>query len=422
MARRAWVLMVALATFGAAAATAYWVKPALLEDAKQIVGLAPKATGAAAAKPATGSDGQGHGAGERRRGQTGGANTGGAAGGIRQVPVEVSPVRQTDTASEIRAVGSLLSDEAVVLAPELSGRISEILFKEGQPVKAGDVLAKLDDALAKAEVADAQARLTFASANNDRARALSRTGNVTGRARDESVANFETAQAALELAQTRLSKLVLRAPFDGVAGVRNVSAGAFVNAGTAIVNIEKIDTLKVEFKVPEIHLKDVKVGNAIEVNVDAVPGQTFAGEIYAINPLLDVNGRALQVRAKLVNKDMVLRPGLFARVAIKGETRRGVIVVPEAAIVPRGGDTYVFRVADGKAQETRVKIGERANAEVEIVEGLDAVAVVVTAGQQRLRNGDAVDVLTTGSTAPAAGQPDAAKSDLSQSQPTGGKS
>ncbi|PPC87796.1 MAG: efflux transporter periplasmic adaptor subunit [Hyphomicrobium sp.] len=320
------------------------------------------------------------------------ANGGRGAGG--PVAVEASKVRQATKSSDIRAVGSLQSDESVQIASEIAGRIADIPFKEGQPVKSGDIIVRLDEALAKAEVADAQARLTLATANNDRARTLSRTGIVTGRSRDEAVSNFETSNAALELAQTRLEKHTLKVPFDGVAGVRGVSVGAYVGVGVPIVNIEKIDTLKVDFKVPEIYLEKIKVGQKIEVLVDALPDKTFTGEIYAINPQVDVNGRALQIRARLANPEMMLRPGLFARIVIKGMTAQEVTLVPESAIVPRGGESFVYKVENGQAIESRVKLGERKNAEVEILEGLAVTATVVTAGQQKLRNGAPVEIVT----------------------------
>ncbi len=317
-------------------------------------------------------------------------------GGARPATVEVSEARSGKASDDVRTIGSLLSDESVVLAPEISGRVAEIPFTEGKPIKKGDVLVRLDSELALAEVADAKARLTLAAANNERARILSKTGTVTGRGRDEAVSNFETAQAALALAETKVRKLSLVAPFDGVAGLRGVSVGAFVNAGSPLVNLEKIDTLKVEFKIPEIYLQSVKVGQRLEIQVDAFPGRTFAGEIYAINPLVDVNGRALQIRARLDNKNQELRPGLFVRILIKGLVEREVVFVPEAALVPRGADTFVFLVKDGKAVEQRVRTGLRDNAEVEITDGIPVKTQVVTAGQQKLRNGSPVEVVPSG--------------------------
>jgi membrane fusion protein, multidrug efflux system len=185
----------------------------------------------------------------------------------------------------------------------------------------------------------------------------------------------------------------LKAPFDGIVGLRSVSVGSFVNTGVTLVNVEKIDTLKVDFKIPETLLTSIRVGQDIEVQVDPVPDRTFKGQIYAINPMVDVNGRALSVRAKIDNRDLVLRPGLFARITIKGLQNREVVLIPESAIVPKAGETFVFRVDGGKAAESRVQLGERRNAEVEVLTGLVANSVVVTAGQQKLRDGTAVEVV-----------------------------
>ena len=310
-------------------------------------------------------------------------------------PVEVSDARAEKSTTDVRAVGSLRSDESVQIAPEIAGRIAEIVFKEGEDVKQGDVLVKLDDALARAEVSQANARYAFAKGNYDRVNALAKTGMVTERARDEATSNFQVATAALELARVRLSKHVLTAPFAGVVGLRRASVGAFVTVPTPIVNLEKIDALKVDFKIPEIHLDEVQVGQQVRVAVDALSERSFAGTIYAIDPLVDANGRSLQIRARLSNPERVLRPGLFARIVIKGRTERNVVVVPESAIMPRGGDTFVYRVSDGKAVETKVRLGLRKAGSVEIIEGLAPGATVVVAGHQRLRNGAAVEVITS---------------------------
>jgi len=163
------------------------------------------------------------------------------------------------------------------------------------------------------------------------------------------------------------------------------------------VNLEKIDELKVDFKVPELRLSEIRVGQTVEVS-DALPNRKFAGTIYAIDPLVDANGRALQIRARLANGDRILRPGLFARITIKGRDEQNVVWVPESAINPRGGETFVYRVQDSKAVETKVRLGERKGGNVQI-EGLNADTTVVTAGHQRLRDGAAVEVVTSGSPA-----------------------
>jgi membrane fusion protein (multidrug efflux system) len=313
----------------------------------------------------------------------------------RPIAVESAVARATTATSDFRSIGSLQSDESVQIASEIAGRVSGIAFTEGQSVEAGAELVRLDDALAQAEVSDVQARYSLAQANFDRAQALSRTGNVTGKAQDEAVANFEIARAAVELAKTRLSKHVIRAPFPGRVGIRKLSVGAYIPVGTSIVNLEKIDVLKVDFKLPEMFLPNIGVGQEIEINVDALPGRTFKGEIFAIDPLVDVNGRAIKVRARMENPGLVLRPGLFARILVKGQQSREVVMVPESAIVPRGGETFVYRIENGKATETQVEVGERHNGEVEILQGLLADTAVVTAGQQKLRNGADVEVIVS---------------------------
>jgi membrane fusion protein (multidrug efflux system) len=309
------------------------------------------------------------------------------------VTVEATTARLSIQRSDMRAVGSLASDESVQIAAEIAGRIAHFAFKEGQSVAAGADLISLDDALARAEVADAKARFDLAYANRERARQLSKTGNVTERAQDEAVANLETSRAALELANVRLSKHYIKAPFAGMVGLRKVSVGAYVSVGSPIVNLEKIDVLKVNFKLPEMVLADISIGQKVDVEVDALPGRTFSAEIYAIDPQVDVNGRALQIRARMDNPDLVLRPGLFARILVKGRTTREVVSVPESAIVPRGGDMYVYQVQDGKAVEAKVTLGQRGDGMVQITSGLSPNAVVVVAGQLKLRNGAVVEVV-----------------------------
>ena len=312
-----------------------------------------------------------------------------------RVPVETAIAQLGVATSDIVAVGSLQSDESVKIAPEIAGRIAEITFKEGEKVNEDDVLVKLDEALTQAEVDEAEARFNLAKSNFDRATTLARSGTGTERARDEAVAALETGRVALELARVRLSKHTIKAPFPGTVGLRATSVGAFVPVGTAIVNLEKIDTLKLDFKVPEIFLSQVAVGQRVEVTVDALPNRKFSGSIYAIDPMVDVNGRALQIRARLPNADGTLRPGLFARITITGPKEEKVVLVPESALVPRGGENFVYTIEGEKATEIKVRLGQRKAGQVEVLEGLAAEATVVTAGHQRLRNGAAVEVITS---------------------------
>lgn len=331
---------------------------------------------------ATAQPGAGQGAGGERRGQRGPA------------PVEVAEAKTAVSATEILAIGSLMSDESVEVTSEASGRVEEILFEEGKRVKAGDVLIRLDAALAQAELKDAEARLELAQANYERNQSLRKTGAVAQQAYEEARTNLEVARAAVELGRTRAAMMEVKAPFDGILGFRTVSVGAYVTAGTKLVNLEKIDQLKVQFSLPEVFLSQISPGQKVEVTVDSWPGATYEGTVYAINPHVDVNGRALQVRATLMNEDLKLRPGLLARVIVKGKDEKRVVTVPESAVVSRGGETLIYRLENGKAVETQVTIGRRRNGQVEIIEGLEPRAQVVTAGHGRLRNGSDVEIVT----------------------------
>jgi len=311
----------------------------------------------------------------------------------RAAPVEVALARKGTATDDLWSVGSLRSDESVQIASEVTGRIAEISFKEGEQVKAGDVLIKLDDSLTQAEVADAKAKLVLAQANFDRAQNLSRTGSGTERALDEARSALDVGRAAAQLAEARLAKLSITAPFDGRTGLRGISPGAYATPGAAIVNLEKIDLLKLDFRVPETVLTQVTVGQEVELTIDAFPGRRFDGEIYAIDPQVDVNGRSLRIRARVANPETLLRPGLFARVIIKGLQEREVVRVPESAVVPSGNDKLIYSIVGGKAKENKVTTGRRRAGEVEILQGIEAGTQVVTSGQTRLRDGIAVEVI-----------------------------
>lgn len=313
-------------------------------------------------------------------------------------PVEIAAAKRMTISDDITAVGTLQSDESAQIASETSGRIAEILFKEGDRVEAGDVLVRLDDALIAAQLADAQARLALARANYERASTLRKSGNTAQSTLDTAKTELAVAQSALDLVKAQQEKLSIKAPFPGELGFRVVSPGAYVTAGTALVNLEKIDRLKAVFSAPEIYLQKLEVGQTIEVRADALPGKTFEGTIYAIDPAIDINGRAIRLRAMLDNAAGELRPGLLARITVKG-VPRSAVTIPESALVPRGNDLLVYRADNGKALETKVLAGRRDSGFVEIIEGVEDGQQVVTAGQQRLRDGASVEVVP--STAPA---------------------
>jgi membrane fusion protein (multidrug efflux system) len=316
-----------------------------------------------------------------------------AASGMA-VPVETAPVQVGPIQRRLTAVGSLRSNESVIIRPEVAGRIVDIRFDEGERVTEGRPLVVLDDSIYRAEVEEVRASLELSRANHDRAIDLLKRGAGTTKARDEALAQLRADQAALELARARLDKTVIRAPFDGVVGLRKVSVGDFVTVGQDMVNLEQIDPLKADFRVAELYLTAVRPGQRIELRVDAFPDEAFAGEVYAIDPLIDVSGRSVVLRARLPNPDNRLRPGLFARVTLVLNERNDAIQVPEQALMPQGDEQFVFRVVDGKAALTKVTAGIRRDGMVEIVEGLGPEDEVVTAGQLKIRDGAPVKPLS----------------------------
>ena len=266
--------------------------------------------------------------------------------------VEVATAKQDQLSDDIAAVGSLVSEESVDIAGETNGRIVEILFADGAPVATGDVLFRLDDTLVKAVVADAEARLALAQTVFDRNETLSKTNNVAQSVVDQTNTELTLAESALALAKVQLGKLTIRAPFSGRAGFRSVSVGAYVQAGAPLVHVEKIDLLKAAFSVPELYFSQLAAGQSVMVTADAVPGETFEAKISAIDPLVDINGRALRIRADLDNAAEKLRPGMLIRISVRGPARSSV-TVPEAAIVPRGNGAVVFIAAGEKRRKQK---------------------------------------------------------------------
>lgn len=316
----------------------------------------------------------------------------GGQGQRSALPVEIATAREDQLSDDISAVGSLLSEESVDIAAETNGRIVEILFSDGAQVALGDVLFRLDDTLVKAVVTDAEARLELARTVVDRNTALIKSKNIAQSAVDQASTELTLAESALALAQVQLGKLTIRAPFAGRAGFRSVSVGAYVQAGTPLVHLEKIDVLKAAFSVPELFFSQLSPGQSIMVTADAVSGETFEAKISAIDPLVDINGRALRIRADLDNAAEKLRPGMLIRISVKGPQRSSV-TVPEAAIVPRGNGAVVFVAANEKAREEKVRTGKRSNGTVEILEGVKPGEDVVVAGNTRLSDGTAITIV-----------------------------
>jgi membrane fusion protein (multidrug efflux system) len=338
----------------------------------------------------------------------GGAPAGAGPGGFAMA-VEAVKVQTATLPDDLTAVGTLRANESVVLRPEIAGRIARIAFREGVPVAKGALLVALDDSTQAADLQQARANLNLAKTNFQRTVDLYQRKFVSEQAQDEAAAKLKVQEAVTAQAEARLAKTRIVAPFAGIIGIRNVSVGDYVKEGQDLVNLEDISSLKADFRLPERYFARLKSGQTVEVTTDARPGEVFKATVDAIDPLLDSTGRAILVRARLPNREARLRPGMFARVRLIVGDRHDALVIPEEALVPAGSDQFVFRVVDGKAQRVKIQIGARRNARVEVIEGLKAGDVVVTAGQLKIRDGAPVKVAEPSSAQPAggmAGSPD----------------
>ena len=319
---------------------------------------------------------------------------------VRAVPVEVGKV-----SDEVSAVGSLLAEESVVIRPEIDGRVVSLHFQEGQAVTAGTRLVSIDNSEYDAQAAAVRADLKTEEQRLSRTRELHQQNFISKDALDVQLGAVDRLKAHLAEAESRVAKTVIRAPFSGTVGLRMISPGAYVKAGTDIVRLESIGTIKADFRIPELYMSKVGSNQEIAVRLDAYPGEEFRGRIYAVEPVIDEQTRTILMRARIPNKGNKLKPGMFVRVAVTLANRANAIIVPEQAIWPQGTDNFVFRVVEGKAALTKVQIGNRQPGRVEIVQGLNAADTVVTEGQIKLRDGAPVMVMAAPAPAAPAGAP-----------------
>ena len=384
MAAKPLYTVIAVVGIAAASGAAWWYQN---KSKSSPDGTPPAATASGPSRPASGA--------------------GGAGAAPAVVIARVELMRLTDDA---QAVGSLRSRQSVIVRPEVSGRVTQLNFRDGQRVRRGQVLVQLDDQLPRAQVQQARAELSIATANHKRNQELVAQNFISQRQVEESGANLQVAQAKLSLAEATAARLRIVAPFDGVAGIRSVNIGDYLKDGADIVNLEDLDAVFVDFRLPERFQTKIRPGQVALVQTDALPGRKWNAVIQAIDPLVDANGRSVGIRGCIDNRQLQLRPGMFARItAVFGE-RADAMVVPEEAIVPQGNRQMVVKLVDGPDQDSRtaqrveVKTGIRQPGRVEIVEGLKAGDVVVVAGQQRItRDGMPVRVLDLAAGAKAAG-------------------
>ena len=304
------------------------------------------------------------------------------------MPVESMMVAARPLDIAIDSVGTLVANESVIVRPEIVGRITAISFEEGQPIKAGAKLFQIDDRLARAELKQAAANLRLAQLEYERFRKLAGTGAATKRAADQAQANLGVAQANADLAKTRLAYTEITAPFDGVVGLRKVSPGDYVQVGQELANFVSYDPMKVNFSIPETEAGKLEAGQQIAITVEALPGETFLGTVYALDPQLDVAGRSVSLRATIPNPENRLKPGFFAHVALRVEQKSAALMIPEHAIIPQGNQTFIYRIdAEDMVALVPITLGARFKGEVEVTAGLAAGDAVVTSGHMKLHPG-----------------------------------
>jgi membrane fusion protein (multidrug efflux system) len=290
---------------------------------------------------------------------------------------------------EIEAVGTARANESVEVTSKVSNTVAAIRFKEGDRVRKGAVLVELDNAEERAALAEAEAALAESRNNFKRSQDLYTQQALSVSQLDQIEATLKANQARVDLARARVDDTIIRASFDGVTGFRRVSVGSLVSPGAVITTLDDTSLIKLDFTVPETNLYLLGRGLPVVATTAGLPGREFKGEVTHIDSRVDPVSRSIAVRAELPNPKGELRPGMFMTVKLAGAIAPA-LVVPEGAIVPEQGRTYVFVVADGEATRREVKLGKRRPGEVEIIEGLEEHERVVVEGTQNLRNGGPV--------------------------------
>lgn len=308
------------------------------------------------------------------------------------VSVAVEEARRGRVSERVEAVGTTRAREAVEVVAQVSGRVVAINFEEGQAVEEGQVLLELERAREEAELREAEALRAEAARQLQRARQLLQGQNVAQARVDELRAALEAAEARMAVLQANLADKEIRAPFDGVVGLREISRGAFVQPQQRVTTLDDISSLRLDFAVPERFIGLLSSGLPVEAHSAAYADRVFDGEVALIDSRVDTATRSVRVQAELGNAERLLRPGMFLGVALTIAEREAVLV-PEAAVVTEGESSFVFVIAEELAQRRAVSLGQRRGGEVEILEGVAAGEQVVTLGLQRVRDGGQVRIV-----------------------------
>jgi membrane fusion protein (multidrug efflux system) len=330
----------------------------------------------------------------QHRPTAGGGGPPGGAGGrsIAVAAVTTDTVRSERLSQKVEALGNARANESVDISSKTSNIVTAVRFRDGERVRAGQVLVQLDDATARADVAEAQAAVTESESQYNRSRELLNTQALSKSSFEQLEATLKANRARQQAAQSRLEDTVIRAPFSGRLGLRRVSVGTLISPGDVITTLDDTSVIKLDFSVPETFVSILREGLSVRATAPAFPGRTFAGKVASIDSRVDVNTRSVTVRALLANEDGALKAGMFLNVSLARDERE-TLVIPEEALTPEAEKQYVYVVADGKAQRREVRIGGRSPGNVEILAGLNAGERVIVEGTQKVRDGAPVNAI-----------------------------
>ncbi len=315
----------------------------------------------------------------------------GAGGGMPPMPVEVAVAQRDTVVDAIGATGQIESIQAIDLRPEVEGRIVDILVREGQEVDQGTPLFKVDDAELKAQVARAAADRDLARQALERTKQLREQNATSAADLERAEATARGADASLDLLQVRLDRSVVRAPFGGVVGRRYVSQGDYVNSASKLTALHSVNPQYAVLDVPERYADQLKRGQLVSFQVAALPGRNFSGEVVFVDPTVELPARTILIKARVPNPRRELASGMFIEARLATSIRPNAIVVPEDALLPMQGATYVWVIKDGKADRRQVTLGVRTAGWAEIVGGgIEVGDQVVVGGLERLFPGAAV--------------------------------
>ncbi len=309
---------------------------------------------------------------------------GGPGGGGFAMPVEVAAAIRDTVVDAIAATGQIEAIQSIELRPEVSGRITDILVREGQEVADGTPLFKVDDAELKAQVAQAEAERQLARQALERTKQLIAQNASSTSDLEQAEAKSRGADANYDLLKTRLDRTVVRAPFGGVVGRRLVSIGTYVSSQTSLITLQSVNPQHASFDVPERYADRLRRGQLVSFQVAALPGKNFSGEVVFVDPVVSLPGRTILIKARVPNNEHQLQAGMFIEARLATDIRPNAVVVPEDALLPMQGSTFIWVIKGGKADRRQVGVGVRTAGWAEIQGAVEAGDSVVVGGGERL--------------------------------------